>query len=109
MVRRARHPLCTVFPNGLLWVLLSPQNRSVQDASCKHYPLHCRIRAQRAVALIAGRPRPVRFHHRTALHREALPWNEDLRRRFAKPGRKPLGDYNLEPLTETPELVGAHA
>jgi alpha-galactosidase len=39
----------------------------------------------------------------------ALPWNEDLRRRFAKPSRKPLGDYNLEPLTETPELVGARA
>ena len=38
----------------------------------------------------------------------ALPWNEDLRRRFAKPGRKPLGEYNLEPLTETPELAGAH-
>jgi alpha-galactosidase len=39
----------------------------------------------------------------------ALPWNEDLRQRFAKPSRKPLGEYHLEPLTEAPELVGAHA
>ncbi|MBC8076055.1 MAG: tetratricopeptide repeat protein, partial [Chloroflexales bacterium] len=39
----------------------------------------------------------------------ALPWNDDLRARFKKPNRKPLGDYHLEPLTEAPELVGAHA
>jgi uncharacterized RDD family membrane protein YckC len=27
----ARAVFCTVFPLGLLWVLLSPRNRSVQD------------------------------------------------------------------------------
>ena len=50
-----------------------------------------------------------RMHSRWTDAMLALPWNEDLRRRFAKPSRKPLGDYNLEPLTETPELVGTHA
>jgi alpha-galactosidase len=32
----------------------------------------------------------------------ALPWNGDLRERFTKPQRRPLGEYHLEPLGDTP-------
>ena len=32
----------------------------------------------------------------------ALPWNGDVRQRFARPRRKPLGEYRLEPLDDTP-------
>jgi alpha-galactosidase len=37
----------------------------------------------------------------------ALPWNADLRERFTKPQRKPLGEYRLEPLNDTPAPEGA--
>jgi alpha-galactosidase len=36
----------------------------------------------------------------------ALPWNEDLRRRFAAPRRAPLGEYRLEPLTPSAARPG---
>ncbi|HXI16430.1 MAG TPA: hypothetical protein VNM48_08665, partial [Chloroflexota bacterium] len=37
----------------------------------------------------------------------ALPWNTDLRARFTKPQRTPLGEYRLEPLEHTPAPEGA--
>jgi hypothetical protein len=37
----------------------------------------------------------------------ALPWNGDLRERFRKPRRRPLGEYRLDPLDDTPGPEGA--